>query len=408
MLTAERLKRFAPKARADIIAALVQGWPAMQAAGINSALRLQHFLARAATETGGFTALEENLNYSAERLMAVWPKRFPTLAAAKPFARNPQLLANKVYGGRMGNKGPNDGWTYRGSGILQTTGRDNFREAGFEANPDDLRTPEGGLKAAIIFWTKRACNRLADKDNATAICEVVNGGRNGLDEQIQWLAKAKKIFVADLASRPMGLIASAEADDDEPDDPPRAFEPPEDAEGLDAKPLTDEATIRHVWAALDELNYTPGLNDGQLGQALQGAILSFRNNNALPLVPVIDGALLVALPKAGPKPVSDERAKSKPQGSRILSGAGKLLTGSLTAGGAGALANADDLLSKAEQANGTYHRVSALLEPLRSAKQFLDGAISSSMVIVVVAILVGFLAWRIRAARIEDHRTGKL
>lgn len=102
-----------------------------------SAFHLAAILAEVYHETGGtMQPVEENLNYSAKRLTQVWPGRFPTIASAQPYANNPQKLANKVYGGRMGNTGPNDGWMFRGRGLPQITGRDNYRRAGIEGNPD--------------------------------------------------------------------------------------------------------------------------------------------------------------------------------------------------------------------------------------------------------------------------------
>ena len=81
-----------------------------------------HFVSQVLHESGGLRWLEENLNYSAARLVAVWPRRFPTEDRARPYARNPERLANNVYGGRMGNTEPGDGWRYRGRGLIQITG----------------------------------------------------------------------------------------------------------------------------------------------------------------------------------------------------------------------------------------------------------------------------------------------
>ncbi|MCJ2139669.1 peptidoglycan-binding protein [Methylobacterium sp. E-066] len=185
------LRAVAPSARADVIAAFITADDRIAAAEISTPLRLAHFVAQMATESGGFTRLEEDLFYSAERLVAVWPKRFPTLAAAKPYARNPKALAEKVYGGRMGNVQPGDGWRYRGGGLMQNTGRANYRAAGFEADPDRLRTPVGAVAAALTFWADNGCNALADADDVEALRRRINGGDNGLPECRAYLAKAK-------------------------------------------------------------------------------------------------------------------------------------------------------------------------------------------------------------------------
>lgn len=98
---------------------------------------LAAILSEAYHETGGkMQPVTENLNYSAKRMTQVWPKRFPTIASAQPYAGNPQKLANKVYGGRLGNDGPNGGWLYRGRGLAQITGKTNYAKFGLASNPD--------------------------------------------------------------------------------------------------------------------------------------------------------------------------------------------------------------------------------------------------------------------------------
>jgi putative chitinase len=109
-----------------------------------SLFHLAAILAEGYHETGGkMQPIEENLNYSAKRLTQVWPGRFPTIASAKPYANNPRRLANKVYGGRLGNTDPDDGWLYRGRGLSQITGKENYSKfgiAGVPGNALDMRT----------------------------------------------------------------------------------------------------------------------------------------------------------------------------------------------------------------------------------------------------------------------------
>lgn len=196
LLTVARLRRFEPFARADILAGIAGSASAIQAAGITTPLRLTHFLAQVSVESGGFAKLEEGLSYSAARLVEVWPNRFPTVAAATPYARNPKTLAIKVYGGRLGNRAApaTDGWDFRGSGGLQTTGRANFAELGADTNPDLLRTPEGFLAPALHYWASRGCNALADRDDVVGISVKINGGTNGLADRKARLAAAKHVF----------------------------------------------------------------------------------------------------------------------------------------------------------------------------------------------------------------------
>lgn len=197
---ASQLARLCPNASRTIIAGIADNAHLLDQAGINRPIRLRHFFARVCVETGGLRSLEENLNYSAKRASEVWPSRFATSAAARPFANAPVKLAEKVYGGRLGNSKPGDGWAYRGSGLLQNTGRENFEEVEaatglpVTANPELLRTFPGALRAATIYWTKRNINTLADKNDTTGVCKAVNGGTIGLADQRTWLAKAAKVW----------------------------------------------------------------------------------------------------------------------------------------------------------------------------------------------------------------------
>jgi putative chitinase len=174
-------------------------------------LRLAHFAAQLGHESGGFRRVEENLNYSVERLRQVWPDRFGTNATAEPYARNPEGLANLVYAGRIGNGPPasGDGWRYRGRGLIQLTGRANYRAAGaalgipLEANPDDALKPWNAALIAGWFWGRALCNAHADKGEAglAAITKAINGGRNGLEDRAARYERA----LAALASHPETL-----------------------------------------------------------------------------------------------------------------------------------------------------------------------------------------------------------
>lgn len=148
---------------------------------------LDDFLGQILHESGGLTQFTENLHYSAERLCQVWPKRFPTLADARPFAYNPEALANRVYGGRMGNTQPGDGWKYRGRTPIQLTGKDGYRHVGDLMDVDLVRQPEllsqadYALKAAILWWEDRIPDSLiGDPEKVT---RRVNGGLIGLTDR---------------------------------------------------------------------------------------------------------------------------------------------------------------------------------------------------------------------------------
>lgn len=168
---------------------------------IDTPLRIAHCLAQACVETAGFTRLVENLNYSADRIRAVWPSGFPTAAAPQPFAHNPVALANRVYGGRLGNIHPGDGWAYRGRGLKQTTGRANYEEVQkitgmpVVADPDLLADPDKGTLAGCVYWRERDCAALADADDLVRLTTRINGGLTGLDQRRQALARAKAVLL---------------------------------------------------------------------------------------------------------------------------------------------------------------------------------------------------------------------
>ena len=193
------LSRFSPRGRADLLQAILSNWNLVTAAEIKTPLRTQHFLTQLAVETGGFIRIDENLNYSADRILKVFPRRV-TPGQSRMLAHNPIELANHVYGGRLGNTKPGDGWRYRGSGFMQLTGRENFRERGrmlklpLEEQPELARTPGPGFSAAIAYWRAREINGAADRNDLVQVRRLVNGGTNGLAEARIWFARAKHYF----------------------------------------------------------------------------------------------------------------------------------------------------------------------------------------------------------------------
>ena len=165
-------------------------------------VRGAHFLGQAAHESGNFMLSEEGLSYSVESMMRVWPKRFPTEADAKPYARNPQALANKTYGGRLGNTEPNDGFAFRGRGFIQLTGRSNYtafaKDIGRDSvieNPDLVAT-ELAMESALWFFEKNGLWQIIDAGGVNdgtilTITKRINGGTHGLEDRTE---KTKKIF----------------------------------------------------------------------------------------------------------------------------------------------------------------------------------------------------------------------
>jgi len=164
--------------------------------GINTPLRVAHFLAQCGHESGGFRVTNENLNYSAKGLNGIFKKYFPTEAAAAAYARNPQKIANKVYSNRMGNgtEASGDGYKFRGRGYIQLTGRDNYTAFGksigvdIPSNPDSVATTYA-LASAAWFFSKNGLHKIADEGASdvvvTKITKRVNGGTIGLPDRIK-------------------------------------------------------------------------------------------------------------------------------------------------------------------------------------------------------------------------------
>ena len=169
---------------------------------ISTPLRQAAFIGQCAHESNNFTRLEEGLNYSASRLMAVWPSRFPTLEAAAPYANNPEKLADKVYGGRadLGNKEDGDGFKFHGRGCIQLTGRDSYERCGeaigvdLIGQPNLLVEPLYACLSAGWFWNKKGLNALADVQEYGQMTRRINGGLVGLDDRIVKITKAKQIL----------------------------------------------------------------------------------------------------------------------------------------------------------------------------------------------------------------------
>lgn len=161
---------------------------------------LRNFVPQTIHESGHLERLVESLGYSAERLVKVWPRRFPALAAAKPFEYNPEALAEKVYGGRLGNVHPGDGWKYRGRGLIMCTGLDNYaliqRLTGepFVDFPVLLERPEYALKASIAWWEHSVDDDVLD--DPEKVRQEVNGGDIGLEETLSLTELATEVLRA--------------------------------------------------------------------------------------------------------------------------------------------------------------------------------------------------------------------
>ena len=212
-LTAAQLLSAAPHAQSHIVAAISDNWDAISTKyGLTMRDRALGFLSTAYEESGGFTVLTENLNYSAVRAAQVFPRYFPSVAAAQPYAYNPEAFANKVYGGRMGNAGPGDGWKFRGQGLIQITGHDNFAALAKATGLPLLDTPamaandDHMLECSVaLFVQYPGILGFCDAQNWQAVWALVGSGRaNGpvinLQNHLNALAALEKALPVDLDS----------------------------------------------------------------------------------------------------------------------------------------------------------------------------------------------------------------
>ncbi len=194
-LTLEQLKQLLPKNP------YVEHWHRALAQllpdyDINTPQRIAAFVAQCAHESGGFTALKENLNYKAVTLRKIFPKYFPDDAIANHYASLPnkqEAIANKVYASRMGNgdEASGDGYRYCGRGLIQLTGKNNYQafadslEMDVEDVPEYLATFEGAAQSACWFWESNNLNQWADKGDILTLTKRINGGTIGLDDRIK-------------------------------------------------------------------------------------------------------------------------------------------------------------------------------------------------------------------------------
>lgn len=179
---------------------------AMKWADINTIPRIAAFLAQTGFESNDFSAMQENLNYSAEGLLEVFPKYF-NLVTAPLYARQPQKIANYVYADRLGN-GPEasgDGWRFRGRGPIQLTGRYNYKQfsdfvnqpgVDLTKNPEYLEDPAWGFLASAYYWVSRNLNALADKNDFRELTYRINTARLGYDKRLERFETAKAALTA--------------------------------------------------------------------------------------------------------------------------------------------------------------------------------------------------------------------
>ena len=382
MVTSAQVKKFAPGANAALVAAIVGDGPAAIAAGISTDLRIAHFFAQIATETGGLKSVEESLNYSVEALLEKFGRHRISEADARKYGRtrnrkaDQKAIANIVYGGawgrkNLGNTEPNDGWDFRGGGMMQTTGRANYRKMGHEDSPDALRDPTTAFLTAVHEWSNRGCNALADRGDVTAIRKVINGGTNGLTEAKTYLVRAKAVFGS---SAPQKAALSNKTD-----------------------------LVKQVQDLLWDKGYPEvGESDGKLGPRTRNAILAFQADNKLDLTGEISDALLASLVKTPKRQMASSRQSataasliSEPvvkDGNWIK----KIGTGVLTASGIGGVLDGTGSIDSAVSG------ISSLRAFVETVSPFLPW-----IIVGAAGVAVFLIGRRVVRTQVEAYREGR-
>jgi len=409
MLTEAVLRKLWPNGNSKI-SGLIEGIVAsapeiLPKYGIVSPLLLAHFMAQISHECGAGLEVVENLNYTAARIVQVWPSRFSSVVAAAPYAHNPEKLANKVYNGRMGNReGSDDGWSFRGMGATQVTGRENYARladrSGLDllSDPNLVNSPGRFLECGAVDYVLCGCLPFAAKDDIVGETRKLNGGLIGLDQRRDWLRKWKDALRSDA--------------------PVAAPAPPPDG----ALRYGDTGfEVKSIQERLTALGYFHGEDDGDFGPATRAAVLAFQADEDISTDGVVGQATREALAKAQPKPLDEDRttatvADLRDSGSktvehadaasfwgRLKMGGGALLTGGGLASQVGSpLDTAQQGLDKVDQAKTVLGRVHDMLAPAFAHLS----VIAFGVVLIISGVVVCYFAEKIRQARLADHQSG--
>jgi putative chitinase len=192
-VTLAQIQHLAPNARSSYRDAFQNGQVLLDQCGISdSPLRVAHFMAQVLHESSGLSFQIESLNYSPERLPKVWPSRFKPAGPLDPllFAHNQEKLGNEVYGGRMGNTGPNDSYLEATTNLR----KQNAAAPDFVTTPDAVFSAQWCLAVAAAKWASVGCNAFADQDDIRRVTRAINGGLIGLSDRTEWLRLTKAVW----------------------------------------------------------------------------------------------------------------------------------------------------------------------------------------------------------------------
>lgn len=404
------VRRFAPKAKSQYVAAFENGDALFQKYEVTTPLRMAHFLAQVFHESGGLTILRENFNYTTSaRILEIFGPRHSAKVTAKEapgLVRQPKKLANRVYGvgnpsmaKRLGNTRPNDGWDMRGNGPMQTTGRYNHRAMGqaaglgdlFEHDPSKVTSAEYALIPALVEWERGNCNAYADKNDLLSISRIINLGNakstatpNGVADRRAWF---DKIYPA---IRKSGVTLNA-------------------GSGVAQKveesaPLLTDGEIKNLQKKLRDLGYFEvGLVDGKIGKNTRSAIFNFQGDNDLPESEEFDEATIRALATTTKrKPVTVEGRESltakdlSKAGDQVVAGAEAVKTTTVIGGATAVVIGVSEQVGQA----------SALISPLTSWLSDVPGWVWA-LLAIGVAVALWSSATKVERARLKAVRSGE-
>jgi putative chitinase len=358
--------------------------------GLTNSLLVAHAMAQFSHECGAGMEMVENLNYSAQGLVKTWPTRFNS-ASAMSYAHNPQKIANKVYNGRMGNEDDSDdGWSYRGRGLSQLTGRENYQALSHTSgidlldNPDAVNNPATALECGVADFIMCGCLPYAKQDDVRGVTHHLNGGYIGLDERTRWLDRWK-------------LALDVKADEPD-DDGTLAY----GSKGFEVTGLQNR---------LVELGYPVGAADGDFGATTRKALLGFQADNNLPQTGVLDDATKAAMQTAPNAPIGEGRATAtaadlRDLGSTTVLSADKIKTAGKLATGTGIIVGADQsgMMDKAKDLTGHVSEFRSMMDGLQNAVHWVGGHLW------VLAPIIGIVIWyfgrNVIKSRLQDHRDG--
>jgi len=201
MITVDQIQKILPhNTSPDTLCSVLNG--ILPRYEINTKNRIAGFLGQCAVESAEFTKFQENLNYSAQSLMKVWPKQFPNVDIANQYGRQPEKIANRAYANRYGNRdeASGDGWLYRGRGAIQTTFHDNYKVFAVSIGmPLDktvayCESLSGAVESACFYWKMHNINQACDADDIDDMTHRINAAKLDLDKRKTYYEKAKSVL----------------------------------------------------------------------------------------------------------------------------------------------------------------------------------------------------------------------